>query len=260
MPLYTTAYLVIDADANAWASAVVANGGTVSSARKSLVTTLIKGLKADGVWSKLDHLWLFAAENAPSALTDIVGRTLATAVGSPTFTADDGYTGAASKYINTNVNPSTAGGHYTQSAAHWSVWQFNSTPNAGASIGSVSAQNVRAYLPYSGDSKIYWRINYSDVDEVSTNTYGSSQGLWVARTADPTVAAELYNNGSLKETAAGHSSAFPTGIVFLANETAGVDWYTDIVSAGGLGGDLTATNISNLYSRMRTYMTAVGVP
>jgi hypothetical protein len=71
-----------------WAAAVVAAGGSVSgtltSGRKKLINDLIMGLMADGVWSKLDRLWLFAAENSQSALIDIKGAVSATAVNTPT--------------------------------------------------------------------------------------------------------------------------------------------------------------------------------
>ena len=83
-----------EAETTAWVAEVVSNGGTVSAGRQTIVNDLIAGLKADGIWAKLDRLWLFAAEDQPSALTDLVGLTLATAVNSPTFTADEGYTAA----------------------------------------------------------------------------------------------------------------------------------------------------------------------
>ena len=85
--------LMPDAATIAWVNQVVTNGGTVSAGRQTLVDNLIVGLKADGIWTKLERLWLFAAENTISALTDLVGLTLATANNSPTFTADVGYTG-----------------------------------------------------------------------------------------------------------------------------------------------------------------------
>src|SRR5215475_8332903 len=83
----------IDPATTAWVNAVVTNGGSVSNARKTLVNNLISGLKTDGVWTDLDRLWLYAGENQPSALTDLVATGLATAVNSPTFTTDNGFTG-----------------------------------------------------------------------------------------------------------------------------------------------------------------------
>src|SRR5260221_11632840 len=97
----------------AWVSAVIANGGTVSPARRQVVDVLIKGLKLDGTFTKLDRLWMLCAENQVSALTDMVGLTLATAVNAPTFTTDRGYTfDGATNYISTGYNPSLVGVNY----------------------------------------------------------------------------------------------------------------------------------------------------
>src|SRR5262245_26962066 len=96
-----------------WVNAVVGDGGRVSSGRQTIVDALIKLLKSGSVWSNLDRLWLFAAENSQSALRDIKSFSAATANGSPTFTTDRGYTGtnaSSTVYINSNFNPSTAGG------------------------------------------------------------------------------------------------------------------------------------------------------
>src|SRR5262249_42332643 len=134
-----------DGNANAWAQFVVLSGGTVSAARLRIVGTLIQGLKADGVWSKLDRLWLLAAENTTSALIDVKNLGAAGVIGSPTFTANRGYAGTdlvtATDYISTNINVSTLGGQYTQNSAHFSVWitTNTATTNGGASIGGFDA-------------------------------------------------------------------------------------------------------------------------
>jgi hypothetical protein len=49
-----------DSNASAWVSAVVAAGGTVSTAQQTRVCNLIVGLKAASLFSNLDRLWLFA--------------------------------------------------------------------------------------------------------------------------------------------------------------------------------------------------------
>ena len=50
-------------------------------AGKKLVNDLIVGLKTDGVWTKLDRLWIFAAENAKSSIIDMVGLASSTPTG-----------------------------------------------------------------------------------------------------------------------------------------------------------------------------------
>src|SRR5215475_3606794 len=93
MPAYVIPAGGLDAATTAWVAQVVTNGGSVSSGRQTLVDNFIVGAKADGFWTKLDRLWFHWAENQPQALTDMIALTLATAVNSPTFTVDRGYTG-----------------------------------------------------------------------------------------------------------------------------------------------------------------------
>lgn len=54
-----------DADALAWYNAVVAAGSTVNVNNRVAQNTLIKGLKADGVWNLITELYLYAG---PSSL------------------------------------------------------------------------------------------------------------------------------------------------------------------------------------------------
>lgn len=97
-----------DADTLAWESAVVANGGSVSLARRIIVDQFIFDLKSAGAWALTDDYWCLWGENVAQALTSLKQRRLATAVNAPTFTADRGYAfDGTTQYINTGFIPST---------------------------------------------------------------------------------------------------------------------------------------------------------
>jgi hypothetical protein len=244
--------VVLDADTEAWVAAVVSNGGSVSAGRQSIVNDLIVDLKADGIWDKLDRLWLFAAEDAPGALTDLVGLSLATATNSPTFTADLGYTGASTKYIDSNFNPSTAGGNYAQNSASLAAWTETTTGIAGAIVGASVPSTYQIYSRYSDDTA-YWRINItSDVAQASTD----GSGWWLASRTGANQS-DLYRNGASFDSDAG-ASVGPSNVnvYFLRNST---EYFTGSVSAGLIGGGLNSTEDGNLYTRVSTYMTAVGL-
>lgn len=109
-----------DPATTAWVNGVVTAGGTVSATQEGYVDTLIKYLKAHSAWSSggLDACWLYASENAQQAMVDIVGLTSHTLHGSPTFTANRGYTGDGSAaYIDTGFNPTSRGVNYTANNA-----------------------------------------------------------------------------------------------------------------------------------------------
>lgn len=251
-----------DAATTAWVAAVVTNGGTVSAGRRTVVNTLIAGLKLDSVWTKLDRLWILAAENEPSALTDMVALELATATGAPTFTADDGYTGqdlnSPTKYISTPYNASVDGINYTQNAAHISVWCFGNTASVagGGSMGNTDpSPSANLFVTYL-DGNVYARINDS---AGSSGAPGTRAGHWLINRSGSN-ATQLYQNGSLFASPNAASSAVANADFAILAAAAGKIGNPNIASAASMGGNLSSTDVSNFYSRLRTYMTAVGVP
>jgi hypothetical protein len=242
----------------------------VSAARRTAVTTLITGLMQDGVWFKLDRLWLFAAENEKSALVDLVGRTLATAVGSPTFTTDRGYTGvndSTTVYIDSGYNFTTSAVNFTTNACHISAWcvtNIASTGNGGCLGGGGGGSNNGTAALYDtfSDGNVYARINDGTFSG-SLGAPGTRAGHWIANRSGAS-ATQAYQNGSLfgsPNAAAG--SVQNINCAFLAYRVvAGVvsNGSPNQVAAGSVGGNLSSTDAANLYSRLRTYMTAVGVP
>ena len=248
----------LDAATTAWVNAVVANGGTVSTARKGVVDNLISDLKADGVWTKLDRLWLFAAENSQTALTDLKGLALATTSGSPAFSADDGYTfDNTSKCINTGFNPATAGGSYTQNSAHISVWP--ATPNNWGLMGNYDgAQGIEVTY-----NVTQWQIFGPNDSTAPVNTGASTTTGLVILTRTASNARGLYVNGSSAYSDAVVSTGIASTSFFVgATSNLGTILHPTAgqIAAASIGAGLNATETANLYTRLRAYMTAVGVP
>jgi hypothetical protein len=100
--------LVHDPDVTAWVAEVVSNGGTVSNNRRQLVDRFVAAEKLSGAWSLTDDYWALWGEDSVQALTSLKQRRLATAINSPTFTADRGYAfDGVTNYVNTSFVPST---------------------------------------------------------------------------------------------------------------------------------------------------------
>jgi hypothetical protein len=253
-----------DAATTAWVAAVVSNGGTVSGGRQIAVNDLIVGLKADGIWTKLDRLWLFAAENTASALTDLAANELATEVNSPTFTVDSGYSnGGSGVYIDTNFNPVTAAGNYVRDDASWFLWNVTSrAANAVYDWGAAGVTNQDNFLRSrdSGDV-VKFAINLI-LGAIPSFANTDSGGFYQASRTGPT-ASEFYKNGVSLGTDSGSSAVLVSVNFFvqlLNNNGAPHDGSSDEYSCFGAGSSLTPTESADLYSHLRTYMTAVGVP
>lgn len=246
----------LDADTDAWIAAVVTAGGTVSSPRQLLVDALIIDLKADGIWSKLDRLWIFAAENSQSALVDLKALATASAVNTPTFTVDDGYTGnGTSAYILSNFNPTSGSPNFIQDSANYFVWDFDGAAKAGTwVVGYAGGGSSILNINYSGNGHEYYSINEASYIEIAA---AAVAGLYcVTRTGSGAEA--LYVNGALRHSGGNASTAVTNdNLVCLGY---GSSYGNRQVSCFGFGGGLNSTEQTALYTRLRTYMTAVGVP
>ena len=168
-----------DPSARTWVNAVKAAGGTVSSTRERLVSDLIVGLKGAAVWPGLDRLWLHAAENGTQALIDLKARATATAVNSPTFTVDRGFTvNGTSSYLNLNL-AANAAIYYTRDAASFGGWILGFTAGGGVDFGyDYGAYSmIMAYASTTqGRFEINSATNPSGIPTVGTFTPGLYHG------------------------------------------------------------------------------------
>lgn len=252
------------------AAAFLARTSGLNYAHTSAYTTLINALVADNIWSKLDALYIYAAQDSTTALLNLVSSSFTgVANGSPTFTADRGFTGVVDSttvYINTQFNPTTAPSpKFVQNSAHVSAWCV--TNNVGILMG-VSTGTGNNNLTHvtgrsaGGDNKTYLRCNCTN--GTTGNATASSVGYFIANRSSSTQVTGYKDGAFFNQDAASGSSA-PLNISFpvlaLGDTTAGIFAGTGSqVAAASIGSSLDATQAANFYARLRTYMTAVGVP
>lgn len=105
---------------------------------------LLKSMKADGVWAKLDVFYVFAVDNNASAFATLNWKNpnanQASIASSPTFVNNGGFQGnGTSSFIDTNFNPATQGVQYTQNNA--SRYFFTHAIGTGRFDGNTSGNN-----------------------------------------------------------------------------------------------------------------------
>lgn len=246
-----------NAETLAWRAAVVSDGGSVSNQRLLRVDKLISTLKGAGVWTNLDRLWLFAAENSQSALRDIVAASAATATNSPTFAANLGYTGnGTTTNINSNFNASSAPSpKMSQDGVVAFVFNLSSGQSAApAAFGTTVNFNTGIFSRDATDTELY-RTNSSGANLSNTTTDGS--GL-MAINRSAAAAMQAYKNGVSVASSAAASVALVNGnFVFLQASSSNGNMQ---LACGGFGSSLDATGHGALYRAIRTCLTAVGVP
>jgi len=225
----------------------------VSTTRRTAVRTLIAGLMRDGVWGKLDRLWLFAAENQKSALVDLVAGASASRTGTLTFTTDRGFTGDGSTgYINSNYDIGALASQNDCSIHGWSL-----TAAQAASTMLVGTNNLLKFTiqPRFTDDKVYYRESDTN-SAAAANTDGS--GMYTASRTGATTST-IYRNGSSIGSDAG-SSGSPSSAGNLTAFFGSSTYWNGQSAMLACGKGMTSTEASNFYTRLRTYMTTVGVP
>lgn len=243
-------------NAVAIADALVARMSVQPSApRKQLINDLIASLVSNGVWGSLDILYVTAAHDAQAARLNWVANEFnATAVGVPPFVVDQGYTGSSVDYLGTGYTPITAGRKLVLGSAHFGAWSNTatggSTPSIGTGIGADFDLHLDPFITAKG-STFSHKINSVTV-LATANTTGI--GFYsVDRSGDSV--SRYKNGGPLFSPVTQVPGGLASGEFKIGSFTTVRQW-----TAFCLGSSLGDTKQAALYSALRTYMTAVGVP
>lgn len=248
------------------AAAFLARTSGLDTTHTNAYIDFINGLDTDGLFSKFDFLHIYATQNSTTALLNLVSTNFnGTSNGSPTFTADRGFTGtdaSATKYIDTGFNPTTASSpQFVQNSAHLSAWNLTASNNANPIIGSVGSggNNQNNIYPQYTDNITYCRINGSN--HGGTFNAISPTGHYIGNRSSSS-AMQSYRNGSALTPQTNTSQAPLNGNFYtIASNNNGTPSGCGLQMAAASGGSsLNSTEAGNFYSRLRTYMTAVGVP
>lgn len=217
---------------------------------------LITGdLSTTGCGSLFDVLYIFATHDATNALFNICGSSF---TGNPTglaFTAYSGFTATSGQNFQTSFNPSTATSpNYTQNSAHLSVWNL---VNSGTTSGDIIAGPGGENIIFAAGS-IFARIN--DNPESSGFTASDFRGHVFGNRSSST-ARQLYQNASttlIGGTVATYPSTPSQAVLNNDFNMLGLGDHTAAMAS--IGASLNSMQETNFYNRLRTYMTAVGVP
>ncbi len=233
-------------------------GTAPDAALKSDINTAVSGLITDGVWNKVDVLYVAQVNSADQFLNWKNPSTNApTVAGAPTFVANRHYSYDGVDDCHILYNASTAALNYTQNS------------NCGFVRSTVNAQMANPVMGVRNGSTSTAQINPRGTSDTTTfraqdNTGGETiaetdaRGMWswnrsasnarqyykngVAYTlTNPTAASVALVNSGMRMGGAGGSLP-----VFAACS----------ISYCGFGGSMTAGDHLALYNRMETYVTA----
>lgn len=237
----------------------------LSSASQTNYTNLICGLVTDGVFSSFDFLYIFATQDEVTAKLSLINNTFSMSTinsGALSFTANTGYANnnAPNNYLDLGFNAATASSpKFVQNSAHISGWNtvnstsdgywFSTSNNAAPLLGT----NI---FPGVGGS-MYMRVN--DNPEAGGFVTSDNRGHLLGNRSGAT-AREAYQNASSIGTIGSTTSqaVLNTNMTMLGDSTTNSISLTAAMASAGAS--LSSGNVTLFYNRLRTYMTAVGVP
>ncbi len=228
-----------------------------SAPQRARYDKLFRALVTAGVYSKLDALYVTKAEHSATALTNLIqasyGGTLAGAA-NPTFTADLGFTGTATGYIDTGFNPTTAvSPKFTRNNACIFAWSMSQqTSLTGAIFGALSGGAWNYIYPRITAGTADMRLNGLGTG-LEENRDGTGFRLGSRVAASGAGAYTSYFNGSTVGTETSASSA-PQNANFCLLRNASDFFNGGIVAATGFGQGLNSTEQGALFNALNEFM------
>lgn len=236
-------------------SALIARFTTPPTAARAVqINTLIKALKTAGIWSKFDCLWVMAAADSQAARRNWIADLYnLTAVNSPAFSADRGYTGnGSSSRLITGYTPATHGVQLLQDDGSLWLWSRTAAQGASPDIGSIATSPQTRLTLRSATDLLAVRVS-DGVTGTTANTDGS--GFHGGQRRDAT-AVRHWRNGVQIGSGVTASTGRSTDEQWLLGANTG-NFSTKEQSIAAYGAALTGLEAA-LYSALNTYMQAVG--
>jgi hypothetical protein len=243
-----------DADYQAVLNRATTLGYTLPSASQRIKqNTLLLALKAGGVWTKLDILYIFANDGGSDFATLNWKSPLsnqATLINTPTFTNNQGFTGnGTSSFINTNFNPATQGVNYTRLDASRYYYQFGTATSITIDgIVTDSAYNKIRLLADTSSS-----INSTNASSVNS-PWTVLQGFKSIHRLDANNIILINNITSISATQTVAASLISENQLILRRGA--VSYSNNKVSAYAMGASLVSENTA-FVNAFNTYITSL---
>lgn len=222
------------------------------TARAQQYDILFRSLVNAGVWPLLDALWVLAAADEATARLNLVSLSHSlTAVNSPTFEADRGYTSDGATSYLTGPNLTTFGGQYVLNDAHMGVFvrgnlANDANPEMGVSTASVRVKSTSAQPNH--------RAN--DATSAAGTAVATAQGhsMW-SRSSSTAYAG--YKDGVLNASPSATTTSIQNAVLKICGAQNSA-FSPRQVSAAHVGKSMTATQAAAMSNALTTYMQSVG--
>lgn len=233
---------------------IAAMTGTPPSAgRTRLYNNFIKNTKAEGILQTCDFAWLTANFTDEAARINLINPGTGDLVNSntPTFAADDGFTGSSTGTVHNNVAMNTYT-KYQQNDCHIAMHnrvEYNAAIRAVSSAGSTGPFSL-LFARNSGNAS-WWLNDDTGTAVAQASAIGTMIGVRTGATAT-----RGHKNGSTLGTGSVTSTGVPTGTFHLCGHLGAGN--ASQIAFASVGSSLTEDQANSYANIINEYLTAVG--
>lgn len=226
------------------------------------LATFIDGLVSDGIYQKIDEMWMFAMNIEANALLGIKNVIDAQVVNSPTFTAYRGFQTASTgaKYINLKFIPTTHGVNFNSTSSAMGCYNRTDVNENSYDMGLFNSffDTNKTYMMRIRSTTGSAQLRLGTFTS-SNQSISQSQGLIICGRPN-TTQRFLSLNGASRAIAASTYNDFPNEEMYLGrtNGDASPVYSNKEYAFAFLGGTLDDTECASLFSRLETFLDYVG--
>jgi hypothetical protein len=251
--------LTTDADAQAFITAAAITDPTQQTA----INNLVKGMKADGIWTKMKAIYPFVGGTASTHKWNLKDpRDLDAAFrlvfnGGWTHSSNGATPNGTNGYADTKFNANT-----NQSVNNFALSVYLRTANTNALV-DMGAANSPTYLPLTsiegsaiGRTQYCWDFTTSKVDIATTD----SRGMWGVSRTGATTWQSFQRNTAVAKTTTTSQTTLPNLNIYVgaSNLNTGASAFSNReVSFAQLSNGLTNAEFNNLYTRVQAFQTSL---
>lgn len=231
----------------------------LSTQQKKNYNSLFKALKLAGVLAKMDVLYVYAAPTSGVALLNLVSSSFGmTAVNSPTFAANSGYTfNGTTQYLTSSYRPFAGGTKFTQNDSHYMGWAPTLTG------GEWRAGNNATRLTMFGANPDYVPRANTAAATITMSLASLPNARMMSWSRDNSASARVYADGANEQTAAVASIGLSDAVLDVGRQRFDASGTSTAYGSIGFrafsaGQSLTAAEQLALFQALQTYLKAVG--
>jgi hypothetical protein len=247
-----------DADSIAFFARVTAAGGTTSATEQLAVDTLVKQMKANGIWSAMKAIYPMVGASAAACAQNLKSSSFTGSFSTGWTFSSTGITpNGTSAYMDTGCKQSDL----QQNSQHLCIYSRTNISAGQVDMGIMTdIPNNGSYLAVKFSGSIFPTIQCSE-SSGGTSPYATTLGLIVGNRNNSTQS-KFYQNGSLLQTFSRNSTiANITNNIYLGaynlNLTGAAGFSTKQYAFSSIGDGLTDTQASNFYTAVQAFQTTL---